>query len=337
MAYTKIDSFDITFPDCSARCELKVNELRKHIDGSIAKKGTGEKRLYCGADKEKLDAFFGFSDENTSQKFFILKDDLETYCVAIEKEYKHKSTYKYKNKNILINIYNEYCTNLENLDKEILELEFIHSFDSQNRYYLAIDNSKNNKKKSNYYKIWDYIRDICLPRVTRLLFMKLEDALGETSFYIKPFYGYGLFPKGNVGYETKARGGQAKYRDFIFNKYKKCVVTGVANPKLLVACHIIPFSECKKKTIYEHYKYHEQNGFLMTPTIHKLFDLGYLSFNESDGTIMLSDFLIASDRDRLNIKEETKVEVDNSDLAKCLKWHNKYIFVNVSSKLDLNK
>ena len=107
MAYTKIDSFDITFPDCSARCELKVNELRKHIDGSIAKKGTGEKRLYCGADKEKLDAFFGFSDENTSQKFFILKDDLETYCVAIEKEYKHKSTYKYKNKNILINIYNE--------------------------------------------------------------------------------------------------------------------------------------------------------------------------------------------------------------------------------------
>ena len=337
MKYTRIDSFDITFPDCSARPELKINEQRTHKDGSIAQKGTGEKRLYCGANREKLDDFFGFNDQTKKQKFFILKDDLYTYRDAIEREYKVKSTYKYKNRKELSQIYEEYNTKLDNLEKEILELEFIRKYDSQNRYYLVIDNNKSNKNKREYYEIWNYIRDICLPRVSRLLFMKLQDTNDGISFYIKPFYGFGLFSKGNIGYETKARGGQARYRDAIFNKYKKCVVTGVSNPRLLVACHILPFSQCKETNSYEKYKYHEQNGFLMTPTIHRLFDLGYLSFSESDGKIMLSDFLINSDRERLHLDMNTTVDISNSQLNECLSWHNKYIFVKVCTKLDLNK
>lgn len=339
MQYTRIDSFDITFPDCSARNELKVFEQRKHIDGRTSQKGTGEKRLYCGANMEKLDSFFGFHGKNdkSAKKFFILKDDLEAYCQAIKKEYMVKSTYKYSNKSTLQKIFEEYSNELVKLKKDILELEFIHSYDSQNRYYIGIDRSKGNKNKDDYYETWDYIRNICLPRVSRLLFMKLENSDGETSFYIKPFYGSGIFAKGNVAFESKARGGQAKYRDLIFNKYKQCVVTGVSNPKLLVACHILPYSECKEVKEFEQYKYHEQNGFLMTPTIHRLFDLGYLSFNETDGKIMLSEYLFNSDRENLHLDKNKAVDVSDLDLQKCLNWHNKNIFLKASSKLELYK
>ena len=50
----RLDAFDVTFPDCSARSELKISERKVHRDGRAAKKGVGEKRLYVGHNEEEL-------------------------------------------------------------------------------------------------------------------------------------------------------------------------------------------------------------------------------------------------------------------------------------------
>ena len=81
MEYSRVDSLDVTFADSSARKELKVNERRVHLNGSKAKKGVGEKRIYCGHDQAKLDAFFGLDN---APIFFLQKDDLEEYFKLIK-------------------------------------------------------------------------------------------------------------------------------------------------------------------------------------------------------------------------------------------------------------
>lgn len=333
MAYTRIASIDVTFADSFARAELKVCEKRTHLDGKEAKKGVGEKRVYCGYDKTALNEFFGFHKEDDLVTFFIQKDDLVEYFKMTERELKRPS-FKYgKGKSTLINIRNEYQEKIDKLDDgDRLEFKFKYTYDSQNRYYLCLP--RRSKKTQLWHDNWDYIRDICLPRVSRLLFMKLSDA-GDNIIYIKPYYGSRLTtrkvdPSGT--YEISPRSGQARYRQAIFRHYPSCVVTGAKDQTILAACHIMPYSECKINA--PSMKYSEYNGLTMTPTIHKLFDLGYLSF-ELDGSLMLSDFLSEYDRDRLHLNDDiSKLEFDEKTKEN-LKWHNENIFIHTSKYVKL--
>ena len=64
-------------------------------------------------------------------------------------------------------IFREFRTKLDNLHEDRLFFEFRKTYDKQRRYYLVL---LPNENKENY----NYIRDIALPRVTRLLFIKFR-------------------------------------------------------------------------------------------------------------------------------------------------------------------
>ena len=325
MAYQRIDSLDVTFEDCCARQELKVKEKRVHTNGKKARKGVGEKRIYIGHDKSLLDAFFEFESE---PQFFLQKDDLEEYSLAIQQELR-KPQFHYEAGKELGSLWTEYREKLNNLKNSRLELKFSPTYDSQKRYYIVLP--RRNKQNLFLHENWSYVRDICLPRVSRLLFIKLrDDTTQQISIYIKPFYS-GRKSKG-VSSLVSRRSGQSKYRDSILEFYKNCVVTGVENRNTLIACHIKGFSDCNQQE-----KYDKFNGFMMTPTIHTLFDLGYLSFS-LDGELILSDFLNDKDRQKLHLASNETIKVNLREETKSyLKWHNDHTFIRTSSELNLDK
>ena len=330
--FKRIDSFDITFADSFARTELKVRETKVHTDGSAAKKGVGEKRLYCGHDKDALDRFFSFDRDPI---FFLQKDDLEEYATDIEKEYLDphysygdgvKATYA---------LYQEYCRKLSALKEDRLYLHFSPKYDDQNRYYLRLPKRK--RATMVDHENYSYLRDVCLPRVSRLLFVKLIDIDTQKIYiYIKPFYGAKLtgskeervYKQLREEKSKAARKGQDKYREAIFSYYSYCVVTRVSDPNLLIACHIKDYAKCNQDEKYDKY-----NGLTMTPTIHTLFDLGYLTFDEK-GEMVLSDFFRNMDRKNLNLVRTVRIDLRQESL-KYLKWHNDNVFIKTSRGVEI--
>lgn len=329
----RIDSFDVTFADSFARTALKVVETFVHTDGRKAKKGMGEKRIYVGSDEAYYDSFFQLDYE---PKFFLQKSDIEEYYKEALKELENPTYIYGPDEAVTKQIFEDFKTKLDHLHEERLFFQFSKTFDKQSRYYLVLKRGKENK--DNY----DYIRDIALPRVTRFLFVKFRDeATKKIYIYVKPviwkknetseeeaaeYYKIDLEPTQAAQRRRAYREGQVKYREAILKKYPYCVVTQVTDPDLLIACHIKDHARCTQEE-----KYDEWNGFSMTPTIHTLFDIGYLSFNDK-GEMILSDFLRNMDRKKLNLDKTVRVALNQNHLP-YLKWHNEHTFrkVNISS------
>lgn len=324
----RIDAFDVAFADSFARTSLKVVEPFVHTDGRGAKKGQGEKRIYVGSDEVYYDSFFEL-DKNPD--FFIQKKDIEEYYANALEELKNPSYIYGPDEEERERIFKEFKAKLDSLDKDRLFFHFRKTFDKQKRYYLVLLTSKEDKENYNY------IRDIALPRVTRLLFIKFYDKSSRKIYiYVKPviwkknnsekelaeFYKVD-FDSGRGGSKNNRGNDQVKYREAVLKKYPFCVVTRVTDPDLLVACHIKGHKFCNKRE-----KYDVWNGLSMTPTIHALFDMGYLSFNEL-GQMILSGFLRNMDKKRLSLDKIVRVEINPKSLP-YLKWHNEHTFKSVN-------
>ena len=89
--------------------------------------------------------------------------------------------------------------------------------------------------------------------------------------------------------ERKARIGQSFFRDTLLSAYDgRCCVTGLANPHLLEASHIVPWQEDRDIRL------NPRNGLLLSALHHKAFDAGLMSVEE-DFTVLVCE----SVRDRV--------------------------------------
>lgn len=84
---------------------------------------------------------------------------------------------------------------------------------------------------------------------------------------------------------VKARRGQGVFKANVRLNEQRCRVTGVADPKFLIASHIKPWRDCSDQE-----KLDGCNGLLLSPHIDRLFDGGLISFND-DGAILHSSQL----------------------------------------------
>jgi 5-methylcytosine-specific restriction protein A len=81
-----------------------------------------------------------------------------------------------------------------------------------------------------------------------------------------------------------SRVGQGAYRKRIIHRWEyKCAVTSFDNLKILIASHIVPWSESTNDERLD-----VNNGLLLSPTYDALFDRHLISF-ENNGKIVLSD------------------------------------------------
>jgi putative restriction endonuclease len=123
----------------------------------------------------------------------------------------------------------------------------------------------------------------------------------------------------------KERIGQNVFRSALMDYWEKsCAVTGVKNPTLLRASHIVPWARCEsdKERLNVH------NGLLLVATLDVAFDAGLISFNES-GNILISEKLSKEDQKASSISPDMCLTRMNDEVRKRLVWHQSNLFQKV--------
>lgn len=138
-------------------------------------------------------------------------------------------------------------------------------------------------------------------------------------------------PKGIVGAnklrEVKTRVNQNVFRQIVLANYNgKCALTGIDLSELLVASHIIPWSENEKERL------NPENGICLSSLYDKAFDKGLISFNNDR-------YIIFSTRLKENVGKEYYAmyfaPIENTRLVtptkyyvnpRFLEWHRDCIF-----------
>lgn len=310
MSLKRIDAKDINYADSAARFELKVGDT----------KGIGEARLYMGHNESELDEFFDFANIDC---FFLLKEDLLRYLDDAQSEYL-APTREYRSD--ITKLYNENINNTKAIPEKTIKINFRKTYDAQKRYYIVLENGKENR--ANY----DLLRNICLPRFTIITFVKLEDTETRMRYvYFKPIFYIDPSKKESQEQEKientlltenqkqKYRRRQTQYRLKLLESMPACLITQVTDDRLLVACHIKPYSECDNETE----QYDTLNGIVFTPTYHTLFDLGFISFSK-ESKLIVSPFLSNLNKNRLGLIDGKSYRLQNGS-EKYMKYHREHI------------
>ena len=118
---------------------------------------------------------------------------------------------------------------------------------------------------------------------------------------------------------VKIRVNQGVFREELLKSYGKCVLCDIKKRELLIASHIKPWAESEPNE-----KLDVDNGFLMCPNHDRIFDKGYITFDD-DGKIIISDRLTENDRVYLNVDSTMHIELTESN-KKYLKFHREKVF-----------
>jgi len=118
---------------------------------------------------------------------------------------------------------------------------------------------------------------------------------------------------------VKIRTNQGIFREQLLSKYHKCCLCGVESERLLVASHIKPWADSAPEE-----KLDVNNGFLLCPNHDKVFDQGYITFDDT-GEIMISDNLTNNDKLFLNIKDDMRIRI-SEETKYYLKYHRENIY-----------
>lgn len=114
---------------------------------------------------------------------------------------------------------------------------------------------------------------------------------------------------------TRSRVGQGLFRERLISYWKGCSVTSFSRYDILMASHIKPWKSSDNKQRLDVY-----NGLLLLPNFDKLFDKGYISFNDN-GSIVFSPYFPKSDRTLLGLDEFARLLKVEEKHIEYLKYH----------------
>lgn len=121
--------------------------------------------------------------------------------------------------------------------------------------------------------------------------------------------------------EIETRLGQGKYRQGVIALWRRCAVTEIDRIDLLVASHIKPWNQSTNSERID-----PNNGLLLSPTLDKLFDRGYISFTDG-GDLIISPLLEERDLQKVGINNSMKLYKVEAGCLPYLKFHRKVVFV----------
>jgi len=299
--------------------------------------GHGEAKLYLGS-RQKEDYYRGFFENFANIQCFFIKQDLEGYLDSASFEYEEQE--RGYGRDI-----SEY---FDENQQAVSELETVEYFDISEsdagkpaRFYLT----------NSTAKVYKLFRTIALPEITYLSILKLislED--NKYYFYFRPFLDY-FYDKRNtvdrIGAATteieeidasdaseeeketlkKARVGQGKYRQLILEEFPAgCIITNINDERLLIASHIKPWVNSNDEE-----KINRFNGLLLSPTFDRLFDQGFITF-QNDGTVNTSPYISPMNWRKINLQNNKKFDLkSNEKREEFLEYHRSNIFKGVPS------
>ena len=317
IAYKVIEIYDlsITVPD-----SFVVNENKTCS-------GHGEAKLYMGS-KEHMRKFYTGSTANAgfTAECVILKKDLQQYMQTISHEY-HYPSIRYRGQARRKNI--EHLWKQREKDIEALPdaIKFTikdqDQIDGPRGYVKTIENAL----RGGY----GVIRKISLPFVSYISIMKLQNEKnGDYIFYWKLFTDFTQmaeqqYAAKNYGKKKKsiakhARDGQISYRQNLFSQFCHCPFSKIDDLRLLIASHIKPWAVCEKIE-----KTDTNNGLMLSPLFDKLFDKGYISF-EDNGELKISDWLSSENRERIDFTYDVEDLHLNAQRRAYLAYHREFVF-----------
>lgn len=317
IAYNIVDVYDlsVTLPD-----SFVVNENKTCG-------GHGEAKLYMGS-KDHMRNFYTGSVHNVGFEAdcFILKSDLLQYMTNLCHEYTHPSIV-YRGQGTKKNIKDLWDKRVSEISALPEVIRFRIKEQNQiggNRGYVK---SNGNPIKGGY----GIIRTVSLPFVSYLSVMKLQEAAtGNIIFYWKLFADFSQmaeqqywakhYGKRKIAKAGKKRDGQIKYRQDLFSQFGHCPFSKIDDEKLLIASHIKPWAVCD-----EHEKVDPNNGFMLSPLYDKLFDKGYISF-ENNGQLKISNWLSAANKARIDFNFDINDLKLNPQRLLYLDYHRKNVF-----------
>lgn len=293
--------------------------------------GNGEAKLYVGS-KDWIEQFHGGIGFRVS--CFVLKKDLLAYIEMIKDEYYHPSQV-YRKREELPNLWRE---RVEKINK----LHDIVPFTITEQEQITGSRGYVNSADS----IYRLIREISLPLVSYISIMKL-DYNGQLMFYWKLFadyeeierrksfiYSYGhsaneiedyideVHEEAPVYGVRNAREGQDEYRKKLLEECPFCPITMINEESLLIASHIKPWalSDSTEKT-------DPNNGFILSPLYDKLFDKGFITFND-DKRVVISNWLSRQVQGRIGIANNQLFQFLPLNPKRCeyLEFHRNTIF-----------
>ena len=288
--------------------------------------GHGEAKLYVGNENEKTYNFFGDFD---GQCFFC-KKDFKAFLNDAESEYINPQQ-KYVNK-YMPEKFQSLKQKVEEFKNDILKFQLYRVDVAPPRVYV--------NSNSVYY---EFMRDVGLPNISYISVLKIMDKNEKVYYYFKIFVDYKSdiisysYPeeqdetlkieKSQLSEKKKltiinARIGQGEYRNKLLEECPFCPFTQVNDERLLIASHIKPWAKSNDKE-----KVDPKNGFMLTPTFDKLFDRGFITFND-DKTIDVSPWLSPMNQKRLGIytgKKIPQLPLDDKRIS-FLNYHKEYIF-----------
>lgn len=117
---------------------------------------------------------------------------------------------------------------------------------------------------------------------------------------------------------VKSRRGQGKFKANLINIESGCRISGVKDKRFLIASHIKGWASCE--TNQE--RLDGNNGLLLAPNIDKIFDNGFISF-EDNGDILVSSKIDQETLNRLGLNLNTKPTVGpfNKEQKRYLNFH----------------
>lgn len=292
--------------------------------------GHGEARLYVGYAKEQLFNFFeDFNDNNC----LFCKKDFKSFLEDARQEYINPQQ-NYLRKDSMAERFENHLSNLDSFDEEVLNFKIERYMkDEKNRVYVYVNS-----------KYWEIMREIALPNISYLSVLKLKDKDDNLVYYFRIFIDYKFDIDGYQMPEEKeqqsiieddetlskkqkdiivrARIGQGEYRNNLLEECPFCPFTMVNDERLLIASHIKPWAKSNNDE-----KIDPKNGFAFTPTYDKLFDRGFITFDD-ERKLVVSPWLSPMNQKRLGIYTGLsipKLPLDEERIE-YLKYHREFVF-----------
>jgi putative restriction endonuclease len=272
---------------------VKVNKVGR---------GAGEARLYVGSQATRDFTDF-FNNFRGSKQCFFLRKDFADYLSDSKFEYEEQEQGYQKD---ISGNWQKYFSLLSAMsEREYFTLESAVGRQDRARFYV----------RSFDVVFREYFRSIMLPVISRVSILKLRSSDGAIYFLFRPSLDYHFNPYYHPAKQIQveqeiekkalpekekeqlieARNGQGKYRQKLLEESAECIITKVNDERILIASHIKPWSVSSDTEKIDH-----RNGLMLTPTYDRLFDQGFISF-ENDGTILISPYISPLNIKKLNL------------------------------------
>lgn len=277
---------------CKWKSELVDTFSKYGIKDDAERTGETDETYKSGKSKDLYAAFVTVTTDNKKYKTHIhfQSNQISINTISLISDDRYFSKYKVRNKTS-----DEYRNKCFKIPYDVDEFKYVMD------YFLRYDENWLNR---------DIETVIDTAEQEDVLKAQLDNSVDEIDKEIETKQLQGEEREALI----KVRVNQSAFRKLLMRRYTHCCLCDVDDESLLVASHIKPWA----KSSHEE-KVDVNNGLLLCPNHDKLFDRGYISF-DNGGHIVISDELSKNCAISMNIKNDMQIELSNDNI-KYMEYH----------------